>query len=439
MDEQSVPALRRVELMPLKQGDQEFYLLRDPQGIARQPLVLSPASAALLSFLDGQHSVADMQLALTRAGGQIVPRDELEAFVDQLDEELYLQSPRFADHEREFAESYASLPTRPARFAGEAYADQPDDLTRELSAFYAQADARGSGDAPRSGESPGQGETAGEATDAIAAPHIDLARGGAAYAHAYRQVWGAEVDRIVILGVCHAPARNPFVLTIKDFNTPLGTLETDRGLVSNLRDGLDWDPLEQQELHLAEHSIEFQLIMIQHALAEGRPPSDGPVERTPVILPVLCAVSPADFYETQSAGIGTDRRTGEFLSRLRDLLEETGQRTLLVAGIDLAHVGLRFGGPAPLTEASLTQLRARDLEMLDLVASGDRDAFVRNILGDADSRNICGFGALYSLLTIAPDLRGEVLAYDQAPDPDMSGAVSFTAMKFTRADHKPLI
>lgn len=422
MNEQRLPALRRVELMPLKHGDQDLYLLRDPQGIAPQPLVLSPASAALLSFLDGQHSVADMQLALARAGGQIVPRDQLLAFVDQLDEGLYLESPRFVEREREFAKTYASLPTRPARFAGEAYADQPEQLTRELSALYPQGDA------------PGLAEAGGGRPDAIVAPHIDLARGGAVYAQAYRQIWGAEVDRIVILGVCHAPARNPFVLTVKNFTTPFGTVQTDRDLVARLRDGLDWNPLDQQELHLAEHSIEFQLIMIQHALAQGAPPSNGPGGKSPLILPVLCAISPADFYETESAEIGTDRRTAEFLARLRDLFEQTDGRTLLVAGIDLAHVGLRFGGSQALTDAALTQLRTRDLATLEFIACGDRDAFVRDVVGEADSRNICGFGALYSMLTIAPGLRGKVLAYDQAPDPDRNGAVSFAAMRLLMSD-----
>lgn len=440
MCETHVSRLRPVEVTPIRYEERDLFLLRDPNGLAPEPLLLSPASAHLLRFFDGQHTVGDMQVELTRASGQIVPREQLGRFVEKLDEALFLDSPRFARYQKAYAEEYAALPHRPARFAGEAYAQDPDALRRELDSLYT---------APGG---PGAPEPAGAWPRAIAAPHIDIGRGAGVYAHAYRALWGAAPERIVVLGVCHAPARNPFIVTVKDYATPLGVAPTDRDLIRALMGKLDWNPLDEQELHRAEHSIEFQVLLLQHALARG-----GAQAAEVPIVPILCGLSWSDFYETHEGTIGTDRRTGDFLTALREVLAEAdgaadagadgaanavpeeeagGPRagspaTVVVAGIDLAHVGIRFGAREGLDPQKRARLEARDLATLSLVAGGDRDGFVRETLAERDERHLCGFGALYSLLTVVPDARGRVVAYDQAVDPDEGSVVTFGAMWFT--------
>ncbi len=420
MSDEPIHRLRAVDLTPIKLNEQDLYLLRDPHGLADEPVVLSPASAYLLQFFDGRHSVADIQLALTRASGQIVPREQLDGFVHKLDEALFLDSPRFASHQEAYAQAYAALPNRPARFAGSAYAKDAGAVLQELDALYALPD--GPGEA-------GQPEPSARMPRALAAPHIDIARGGAAYAHAYRPVWGARLRRIVLLGVCHAPARNPFVLTVKDYATPLGVMPTDRDFIGRLIDRMEWNPLEQQELHRAEHSIEFQVLLLQHALSQG-----GRTGTDAQVVPILVGLSWTDFYETESGELGVDGRVADFLERLQALLAAEQGDSLVVAGIDLAHVGARFGHAGGLDPARLAEYERRDRATLEQIAAGQRDAFVRATLAEQDDRHICGFGALYSLLTLLPDIRGTLLAYDQAVDPDQSSAVSFAALRFDETD-----
>ncbi len=445
--ENLIPRLRQIDLMPIKYEEQDLFLLRDPQGLAPEPLLLSPASVHLLRFFDGRHTVDDMQLELTRVSGQIVPREQLGLFVEKLDEAFFLDSPRFARRQQDYAEEYAAAPHRPVRFAGEAYPSDPAALRHELNALY---------EAPGG---PGAPEPVTSWPRAIAAPHIDIRRGAAVYAHAYRTLWASVPERIVVLGVCHAPAPNPFILTVKDYATPLGVMPIDRELIRDLMAKLDWNPLEAQELHRAEHSIEFQVLMLQHALAAGR---CGVGERTDAagipIVPILCGLSWSDFYETEDGVIGTDRRVDEFLAALAEVLAEDGLQlcgapreqaggnapegiaaqargdgspgTVLVAGIDLAHVGVRFGASDGLDAQKLARLKARDLATLSLVAAGDRDAFVRETLAERDERHLCGFGALYALLSLLPGAEGQVIAYDQSVDPDESSAVTFAALRF---------
>lgn len=482
MGENLIPRLRQVDLMPIKYEEQDLFLLRDQQGLAPEPLLLSPASVHLLRFFDGQHTVDDMQLELTRMSGQIVPREQLGAFVEKLDEAFFLDSPRFARRQQDYAEEYAAAPHRPVRFAGEAYPADPAALRHELNALY---------EAPGG---PGAPKPVTTWPRAIAAPHIDIRRGAAVYAHAYQTLWASAPERIVVLGVCHAPAPNPFILTVKDYATPLGVMPVDRELIRSLMAKLDWNPLEAQELHRAEHSIEFQVLMLQHALAAGRNSradrataadrsdradqadqadqavradraaaadrsdradhderaagADGAsvgvtdnaggadaVDAAGIpIVPILCGLSWSDFYETEDGVIGTDRRVDEFLTALAEILAEDGgdgsPGTVLVAGIDLAHVGVRFGASDGLDAQKLARLKARDLATLSLVAAGDRDGFVRQTLAERDERHLCGFGALYALLSLLPGADGQVIAYDQSVDPDQSSAVTFAALRF---------
>ena len=65
----------------------------------------------------------------------------------------------------------------------------------------------------------------------------------------------------------------------------------------------------------------------------------------------------------------------EFVAALRDLVSSADRRVMLVVGADLAHVGPRFGGNEPLTEAALRDLERIDRETLVFVEKGDADGF----------------------------------------------------------------
>ena len=413
MDEEPIPALRPVELVPLTHEGRRLFLLRDPAGISAETILLPSASAELLAFFDGSHSIRDVQVAIARATGQIIPVEQIRAFVDKLDENFFLDSPACQERRLALAHEYATWKARPAHFAGQAYADDPEVLRRELDALYQAPGAPGS-----------PVEPVAHLPRAIAAPHIDPGRGGPIYAHAYASLWGASPQRIVVLGVLHASSPHPFVLTGKDYQTPLGVARTDARLVRGLIGHLGWDPLEEEELHRVEHSIEFQVLFLQHALTRG---GTRALDPEPEFLPILCAFSWEAFRETLE---GATRRAqiDAFLQRLRRLLEEDPVPTVMVAGVDLSHIGPRFGDDREATPAWAEEIRRRDLTTLTQLAEGNREAFVRETVSEGNDRRICGFGALYSLLSLIAPARGQALRYDQSLDP--SGLVSFAALVF---------
>jgi MEMO1 family protein len=410
VDDERIPALRAVELVPVQHDGHELVLMRDPQGIAAEPLLLSPASLTLLRLFDGDHTLRDAQAVITRVTGRIVPGDEIRAFVEHLDRLGYLDSLTFLERRRELSLAYASSPARAARFVGIAYAAGAESLNAELDALYRNADAPGLPDAAVSAPPAG-----------LAAPHIDPARGGAVYAHAYRHLWGATPRTVVVLGIAHGGAAKPFIMTAKDYATPLGTARTHRELLADLAGRLDWDPFEDEAAHAREHSIEFQIVFAQHAFSRGG--RDAVPDA--LFVPVLCGFSASDL-EPDAPGVRA--RIETFLEALREALSGAAAPVLVIAGVDLTHAGRRFGDPFSLGDALQAELRSRDLATLELVARGAREEFVAESVSERDARRMCGFPALYSLMTLLPQARGRIADYGQSVDEAQTGLVSFAAL-----------
>jgi len=254
---------------------------------------------------------------------------------------------------------------------------------------------------------------------ALIAPHIDFHRGGSTYGWAYREVLDrSAADLYVILGTCHAGMSDPFAVTLKPYDTPLGPVPVDRDFYDALDRRAGQDLLASEPAHRAEHSIEFQAVMLQHLLGRRRPFK---------ILPVLAS------YLHEAVWMGTDPeadpRVPRFLEALRDTIAASSRRVCLIAGVDLAHVGPRFGDPEPNTSRSLADVERADRRMLESVVVTDPHGFFASVASDRDARRICGLSPIYSLLRLLPGgSSGRLLRYTQWPDPE--GAVSFCAVSY---------
>jgi AmmeMemoRadiSam system protein B len=99
-----------------------------------------------------------------------------------------------------------------------------------------------------------------------------------------------------------------------------------------------------------------------------------------------------------------------------------------IAGADLAHLGPRFGEPAPLTPDDLGRVAREDRALLAAVEAGDPRGFFEAIAADGDRRRICGFSPIYALLRMLPDMHGLVKHYGQWPDPQ--AVVTYASVVF---------
>ncbi len=384
--------------------------LRDPQGLAEQPLFLNSPQAFLVAMMDGTNSLRDIQAAFFRQTSELLTTETLENLVTQLDEHHFLDSPSFRVYLASQVEEFRQMPSRPARHAGTAYAATADELRLQLDGYLKDA---------REPERPSSSGTAGPLQGLIA-PHIDFHRGGATYAYACKALAEhAEADRYIIFGTCHNPMEKRFALTNKDYETPLGAVPTDREFVRRLAGKLPDDFFQDEFAHRNEHSIEFQAVCLRYALG-GR--------RAFTAVPALVG----SFHDILSEGgdAAADRQVAAMVSALTETMAELPGRYCVIAGADLAHVGRQFGDPTGPSEAYLAEVARADREFLRVVEEGAAEEAFHFIAAERDRRRVCGYPPIYMAMRCLNQARGSLLDYRQWADLQAGASVSFAALAF---------
>jgi hypothetical protein len=411
----SFPRLRTLDAVPIDYQGQQMVCLTDPEGIVEERAVLSPPAFLIACLLDGERGVEEVRAAFAEhANGQSPEAEDILRVVEHLDGNGFLLSPRFEAIRQAAVQAFRERPARPAALAGMSYPAEPDALRAFLSEQFTRKGGPGELPGPPTG-SPGTTKLRG-----LVAPHIDFERGGHAYAHSYlRLAQGAAPETVFLFGVAHASPLVPFILTRKDFETPLGTVQTDRDAVDRLADACAWDPFEDELVHRTEHSLEFQAVMLAHLY--------GPSVR---IVPVLCGafISEGGIAPDAEALTEVDR----FLGACRDLLRERDGRACVIAAADLAHVGKRFGDDYDIDDTVVARVGERDEQDLTVLTGLNAGNWYRSVMRDENARRVCGINCIYATLKSLEGIAtgAEVLSYGYAHDP-AGGIVSFAGVALT--------
>ena len=406
------PQLRPLEAFPVEHEGKRFICFRDPQGYLEAPLFMPMELFGIIQHFDGSNSLRDVQAAFMRQQGELLHMEQLEAIVREMDQVFLLESDSFRSAVSQAHEAFRRLKVRPSALAGRSYPAEADELTDQLEGFFTAPGGPG----PVSDEV----ETDGRLTAAVA-PHIDYARGGVCYAYTYKAL--RESSRaccFVILGTCHQPINQPFCLTRKAFETPLGVVPTDGAFIDSLQGRVDYDLFEDEFIHRSEHTIELQAVFLQHITAGRRPFR---------IVPILVG----SFHENLSTGTSpmAAEPIGQFIEALRETIDEASEDVCLVGSADLAHVGPRFGDPQPLDEADWERVKRDDLSLMDHVAAADAEGLFREMVDQGDRNRICGFPPIYTLLAVLDDqAQGRLLNYGQWPD--AYSTVTYASLVFQR-------
>ncbi|MFQ5894614.1 MAG: AmmeMemoRadiSam system protein B [Nitrospinota bacterium] len=412
------PRLRPLEVTPTVHQGQKLLMLRDPQHFTDAVALVPLEFAFVLERLDGHHTVRDIQADYMRAYGELLYSEQIEKLISDLDQALLLESERFAGHRERLLQEFLSSPSRAPFLAGRTYEADPERLRATIRTFYQPP------------EGPGLPGTNGQLVRgplrAAVAPHIDFHRGGPTFAWTYRALEEAcGADLFAVMGTGHALAGSSFALTRKDFETPLGTLRTDRAFVDRLAAGCRADLFAEEFAQRAEHSVEFQAVLLRFLLE-----SRGAGAQEASFVPILCG-SFHDLVLNSVKSPLSDPAVAEFIESLRAAIaasEREGRKVCLIASADLAHVGPRFGDPLPLQPSDFARLERQDRAMLEHVARGDAEGFFAIVRAEEDRRRVCGLSSIYVLLSALGGVRGELLKYSQWPDPH--GTVTFCSMAF---------
>lgn len=403
------PVLRNLHYSPLKQGDEQYVVLWDPSGLSTERLVVPLSYFYLLQLLDGEHSLEQIAAEYLRKFGEFLVPERLERLVRELDDKLFLEGERVEEARRAALAAYRAAPVRRAAFAGKSYEADPDKLAAQIAGWFSS----------KEGPDRSDSEHKGQPIKGLVVPHYEPKEAGPVYAWAYKELREAQVpDLFVIIGTCQAGLQNGYTVTRKDFETPLGVVRTDRAIVERL--GTDVPFCFDEELaHKHEHSIEFQLPFLQFVLGPSHPIT---------IVPVLCSYPPATLFDPELRDLRG--KVEAFLDALRGALSAAGRPAGLIASAELAHIGLRYGDSTPPTDFSFHRCMQRDLTMLKHVENGDADAFAQFIATEGDSRRISGFAAIYTLLRLIGEGKGQLLRYDRGITDQFNSTVTYASLAF---------
>ena len=404
-----LPRRRSLDAFPVELKGEHYFVLRDTEGLFDDPMILDPFSFLVWNLLTGETEIKDVQREIAGyANGIEVPENRIQHIVERLRKGLLVESPEVERKRSELAETFKAAKVRPARFAGRGgYPADADALAKEIDGYYRNEIGAGPPDRKRKGETP----------RGILSPHIDFRRGGACYTHAYRAVAESEPPgTAVVLGVAHLSPPSPFILSDKAYETPLGALEPDLEFIKAFKKRAPKGLMEEEYVHRSEHSIEFQAVFLRHS----HPRADLK------IVPILCSsFNPVG----DGASPSTEGRVEDTIGALEETVKASGRAVLIVAGVDFAHVGPRFGDSAPLDEKRVRWMTEGDSASLRHVAGVDAEGFWSSVTADGNPRHVCGLTATYTALRLLKGATGSLKRYAFAPDP-AGGLVSFAAATF---------
>jgi hypothetical protein len=403
--------------VPAVEEGENVFVLRDLEELSEKPLALSAGGMMLVSLLDGSRTAAQLRDLFLKNTGSVIEVPIILDLVRALEQAGYLETAAVADKRRKTLEAFKGSGRRPAVFAGPSYPADPLALAGELGRFFKDENGPGKDKAD---------DARGPAPVGLVAPHIDFTRGGPAYAWAYQALSErTPPDVIVALGVAHVSPDSPWTFTPKKYETPFGAMELDDELYDDLSRAVWYEPRADEWVHKNEHSLEFQAVWLRYLWREKTPPW------VPILVSSFERFSPNE----APSKIPTIEKALKDLGAVVRAHQAKGKRVMVLCGIDLAHVGPRFGDEEEVTPELEKKIEDEDRASLVDAMALDADGFYRSVVAGEHWRRVCGLSSLYTGLRLIKDLEGaksqpgRLLTYGQAPDP-AGGVVSFASALF---------
>lgn len=404
------PLRKDIAINLVVEDGEELLVMNDPLSIASHPLVITYEFYLFLQNFDGEITRDDIQAQANIEMSAEVDLSPLFSEIDTLDKLLYLENEHYFNRKHELEEQLSRIPVRPPISTGGSYPDNEQELTQYLGNIFSTVD--------KSEIEPN--------ANSIVVPHIDFRIGEEAhkvYASAYHALRNTDSDLFVIFGTAHHANSARFMLTKRNYSSPLGVINTDAQLLSylddNCRDTFKYDEFA----HQPEHSIEFQIVLLQHYFKD----------RNFQVLPVLVG----SFYDHIMSGTKpeSDEAYSAFIEKLNEGISKLGRKAAFIASVDFSHVGKRFGDNFN-AESVLDEIRSEDSQLVKSIENLDADAFLGKISSDNDKWKICGTAPIYSMLKANHFDSGKLLRYGQWNDTATQSAVSFASMALIATNHK---
>jgi AmmeMemoRadiSam system protein B len=389
--------------MPSPIEDRPGLMIRDSYGYSVQTLIIPPLLTQCLPFFDGEHTDLDLREELVRMTSDLQSGSLGGHLYDALHGAGFLEDDVYHQMKDARHREFADAPVREPSHAGTAYPFEAAELTNTVREWMG---------APNPSQADG--------LMGIAAPHVSPSGGYKSYQAAYQAMGTGYRDRtFIVLGTSHYGQPEKFGMTRKNYRTPWGDARTDLKIVDELMTRAPKAVLAEDYCHAVEHSIEFQIVFLQWLY--------GPDVK---VVPVLCGAFARSLYEGGKPE--DDEGVRQFFDALGEIAARERERLFWVLGIDMAHMGRRYGDgfEAVADQGQMAEVAQQDNRRIERMEAGDAGGFWDLVQPEADQLKWCGSSPVYTFLKSVPGAKGALLRYEQW-NIDEESVVSYAGMTFS--------
>jgi AmmeMemoRadiSam system protein B len=140
------------------------------------------------------------------------------------------------------------------------------------------------------------------------------------------------------------------------------------------------------------------------------------------ILPILTG-SPSEYIGDNTAP-DSNEEYNNTVTAIKDAIDTTGKKVLILSSGDLSHVGRKFGDDFPAATEQI-RIKGEDQMLIEKLTSADKNAFFTEIAEMADKNRICGTAPFYSALSLTEADSVTTAGYNQWHEEETESMVSF--------------
>lgn len=237
-------------------------------------------------------------------------------------------------------------------------------------------------------------------------PHAGYTFSGKCASFVYKLLKGMEFDTFILLGTNHSGLGTGFSLSIEDFDTPLGVVESDIEIIENIITRAKEEKLDlevDESSHKYEHSLEVQLPFLQT------------VQKKFKIIAILVK-------ETKITEIE------KFAKIIVEMM--AGRKVFVLASSDFTHYGSSYNF-LPFYDNVRENLYNLDKDIINTILKLD----TRSFLDKAGRSTVCGSSSIACIIEIAKNLKlkAEKLCYYTSGDvlDEWDSAVGYASIVFS--------
>ncbi len=382
--------------------EENALVVYDSEQYIDEPLYFGSQIVEILELINGEKTIVEIHSFLRYTNEIDITLQDVQSVISLLDEKGLFESESFFHIQQLQDSEFHLATTRKPVCSGSSYPEEKDHLLEYLDSVFHSTEIY-------------------EPIQSVAAliPHIDFRVGIEPYISAYKHIKDVKASVFFVIGTSHYGYQDQYILTEKDFETPLGTVQTNKTIVQKIH-SLTANIFTKNDIaHKPEHSIEFHTVLLKYLFPD----------RDFTIVPILVT----SFHHFVSSNIFPDAsdRIKIFCETLKEIIRELGENAYVISSGDLSHIGLKFGDDFD-AYSMKEQVSEFDLKILDSLVDGNKQQFFQIIKNENDRFRICGLPPTYTLLNSMDALKGKTIALQQWYEEETKSMVSFGSVLFQK-------